>query len=188
MCVLSDHDITQMVTSKSLEIRPFDPQAVQPASYDLHLAKEYRRFRRNHQMYIDTKKPDTCTELCIADGILVVHPNEFLLASTIEFVAIPPTLVARIDGRSSLGRLGLLVHATAGYVDPGFNGTLTLELSNQGSLPITLDIGMAIAQISFLQMSSPAVSPYGAQGRNSKYQGQESVTSSRIHLDIRSNG
>ena len=183
MCVLSDTDIQIMVESSQLIITPFDPEAIQPASYDLHLGPDYRVFHTNQQPYIDTRKFSDVTELRRAKDVLIIQPGEFLLGSTIEYVEIPSVLVARIDGRSSLGRLGLLVHATAGYVDPGFKGTLTLELSNQCPMPIVLDIKMAIAQVSFLKMSSAPKRLYGAQGRNSKYQHQQPATSSRIHLD-----
>lgn len=183
MSVLSDRSIIEEIEEQRLGIVPFDPQAVQPASVDLRLDREFRTFRVTDRPYVDVRIPiDDLTEVVSVrdDEPFVLQPHTFCLGSTVEAVTLPDDIVARVDGKSSLGRLGLLVHATAGYVDPGWTGQLTLELSNQSQMPIALYYGMRIAQISFLRLTTPATRPYGSPGLGSKYQGQAGPTASRI--------
>ena len=180
--ILSDRDIREAIASGRVGIEPFDPSDVQPASIDLHVDRHFRTFHNARNPYIDVKKPmENLTELVeVAEGeAFILHPNEFVLGSTKESVRLPDDLVARLEGKSSLGRLGLLIHSTAGYVDPGFEGHLTLELSDVSSLPITIYPGMLIGQISFFRLSSAAEVPYGSAGARSKYQGQRGPTPSR---------
>lgn len=185
--VLSDRTIRERIAAGDIVIRPYDPSCVQPSSVDLHLDSQFRVFHNARRPYIDVREPaDDVTELvCIGqdDEPLILHPGEFVLGSTLELIGIPADLVARLEGKSSLGRLGLLIHSTAGYVDPGWQGHLTLELSNMANLPITLYYGMKIAQISFLQMTSPAERLYGDPELGSRYQGQDGPTSSRFYQD-----
>jgi dCTP deaminase len=183
MTVLSDRTIKELLSSGRLGIDPFDPEAVQPASVDLRLDHSFRTFRVTGRPYVDVREPvDDLTQVeTIGEGEpFILQPHTFCLGSTIETVSLPDDIVARVDGKSSLGRLGLLVHATAGYVDPGWSGCLTLELSNQSQMPIALFVGMRIAQISFLQLTTPADRSYGTPGLGSKYQGQTGPTASRI--------
>src|SRR4051812_11440093 len=158
---------------------------VQPSSVDLRVDRYFRVFRNDTTPFIDPKlAQEDLTELVEvgADGSFILHPGEFVLGSTLERVALPDDLVARLEGKSSLGRLGLLIHSTAGYVDPGWDGFLTLELSNVANLPITLYPGMKIGQISFFKLTSPAETPYGSAGN--KYQGQRGPTASRYYRDF----
>jgi dCTP deaminase len=183
MSVLSDKSIIQEIEAHRLRIDPFDPDAVQPASVDLRLDRVFRTFRVTSRPYVDVRLPiDDLTELIRVDDDepFMLQPHTFCLGSTVETVTLPDDIVARVDGKSSLGRLGLLVHATAGYVDPGWTGQLTLELSNQSQMPIALYYGMRIAQISFLRLTTPATRPYGSPGLGSKYQGQTGPTASRV--------
>jgi dCTP deaminase len=171
--VLSDRSIREEIASGRLVIDPFDDRAVQPASVDLRLGREFRVFRNYRLPYIDVKQEMAqLTELESIDDAtpFILHPGEFVLAVTMERVGIPVDLVGRLDGKSSLGRLGLIVHSSAGFVDPGFEGRLTLELTNVANLPITLYAGMPVSQISFSRLTTPADKPYGSAG--SKYQGQ----------------
>jgi dCTP deaminase len=180
--ILSDRDIRVALSSGAVGIDPFDPSDVQPSSVDLHVDGLFRTFHNARHPYIDVKKPmEDLTELVeVAEQeAFILHPGEFVLGSTKEYVRLPSDLVARLEGKSSLGRLGLLIHSTAGYVDPGFEGHLTLELSNVANLPITIYPDMRIGQISFFRLSSPAESPYGSHGTSSKYQGQRGPTPSR---------
>ena len=180
--ILSDRDIKRAVADGSIGIEPFDESDVQPSSVDLHVDRLFRTFHNHRHSFIDVKEPmDKLTELVeVADGErFILHPGEFVLGSTTEYVQVPSDLVARLEGKSSLGRLGLLIHSTAGYVDPGFEGHLTLELSNVANLPITIYPGMKIGQISFFQLTSPAEHPYGSSEVGSKYQGQRGPTPSR---------
>lgn len=180
--VLSDRTIREEIAAGRLVIDPFDDSLVQPSSIDVRVANDFRVFRNNRQPYIDVRQPaPDLTELVTVDEgePFILHPGEFVLGSTLERVGIPGNLVARLEGKSSLGRLGLLIHSTAGYIDPGFDGTITLEFSNVASLPITIHPGMRIGQISFLQMTTPVDTPY--QG---KYQGQAGPTASRSHHDF----
>jgi dCTP deaminase len=185
--ILSDRDIRAEIESGRIVIDPYSPESVQPSSVDLHLGSRFRVFRNNRYPYIDVRvdQPDL-TELVEIDGDepFILHPSEFVLGSTVERVALPDDLVARLDGRSSLGRLGLLIHSTAGYVDPGWDGTLTLELSNVANLPITLYHGMRIGQIGFERLTSPAEIPYGDPRLGSRYHGQSDPTASRYHRDF----
>jgi len=185
--ILSDRDIRSALEAGRIVIEPFSPDAVQPSSVDLHLDRRFRVFRNSRYPFIDVREdqPDL-TELVEIEGDqpFVLHPGEFVLGSTLERVALPDDLVARLDGKSSLGRLGLLIHSTAGYVDPGWDGHLTLELSNVANLPITLYYGMRIGQISFEQMSSPVEVAYGDARIGSKYRGQRDPTASLFHRDF----
>jgi len=185
--VLSDRTIKEQLAAGRIVIDPLDEDAIQPASVDLRLDSAFRIFRVTTRPYVDVREPvDDLTELetIAGDEPFILQPGAFCLATTLETITLPDDIVARVDGRSSLGRLGLLVHATAGYVDPGWTGKLTLELSNQSQMPIALYYGMRIAQISFLRLSSAVDRPYGTPGLGSKYQGQTGPTPSRISEDF----
>ncbi len=187
MSVLSDRDIRAELESSRVVIRPYDSADLQPSSVDLHLDSRFRVFRNNRYPYIDVRSPQPdLTELVTVeeDEQFILHPGEFVLGQTHEWVELPDDLVARLEGKSSLGRLGLLIHSTAGYVDPGWKGNLTLELSNVANLPIALYYGMRIGQISFFRMSSPVERPYGSPELGSKYQGQSEPTASAFHRDF----
>jgi len=187
MTVLSDRSIHEELARGRIVIEPLAPDALQPASVDLRLDRTFRTFRVTHRPYVDVREPtDDLTErVLMGDGEpFIVQPGAFVLAATLEWVSLPHDIVARVDGKSSLGRLGLLVHATAGYVDPGFSGKLTLELSNQSQMPIALYPGMKIAQISFYRLSTPVARPYGSPELGSKYQGQQEPVPSLVHLDF----
>jgi len=187
MSVLSDHTIKEELATGRIVIDPLDEGAIQPASVDLRLDRSFRTFRVTTRPYVDVRQPvDDLTELVSIgrEEPFILQPGAFCLATTLETITLPDDIVARVDGRSSLGRLGLLVHATAGYVDPGWTGKLTLELSNQSQMPIALYYGMRIAQISFLRLTSAADRPYGTPGLGSKYQGQKGPTPSRISEDF----
>jgi len=188
--VLSDRDIKAEIARNRVIIDPFDETDVQPASVDLHLDRKFRLFRSTVHAYVDVREetPDL-TELVEveADKPFILHPGEFVLGGTVECITLPDDIVARVDGRSSLGRLGLLIHSTAGFVDPGWEGCLTLELSNVSNLPITLYCGMKIGQISFYRTTSPVENPYGSANLGSKYQGQREPTPSRLHQEFRRN-
>jgi dCTP deaminase len=185
--ILSDRDIRAAIAHGRIVIDPFSPDSVQPSSVDLHVGNRFRVFRNSRYPYIDVRieQPDL-TELVeiSGDDPFILHPGEFVLGSTLERVALPDDLVARLEGKSSLGRLGLLIHSTAGYVDPGWDGTLTLELSNVANLPITLYHGMRIGQISFQRLSSPVEIGYGDERLGSRYRGQTDPTASRYHRDF----
>ncbi len=187
MSVLSDRDIAGALEVGRIKIDPYDRADLQPSSVDLHLDRSFRVFRNNRYPYIDvrTAQPDLTELLAVGDDeAFVLHPGEFVLGQTLEWVELSDDLVARLEGKSSLGRLGLLIHSTAGYVDPGWKGKLTLELSNVATLPIALYFGMKIGQISFLTMSSPVERPYGSAGLGSKYQGQAEPTASAFFEDF----
>ena len=180
--ILSDRDIRAAIAGGRIGIDPFDVTDVQPSSVDLHVDALFRTFHNHRYAVIDVKQEMTdLTEVIevTEEEPFMLHPGEFVLGSTAEYVKLPHDLVARLEGKSSLGRLGLLIHSTAGYVDPGFEGHLTLELSNVANLPITLYPGMKIGQISFFQLTSPAENPYGSSAVGSKYQGQRGPTPSR---------
>ncbi|MGI8751725.1 MAG: dCTP deaminase [Acidimicrobiales bacterium] len=186
--ILSDRTIRAEIAAGRIEIEPLDPTDIQPSSVDLHLDRFFRVFRNHTMRVIDVKKDqDELTELVeIADEeVFVLHPGEFVLGSTAERVRLPDDMVGRLEGKSSLGRLGLLIHSTAGFVDAGWDGFLTLELSNVANLPIILYPGMKIGQISFLQMTTPADHPYGSGAVGSKYQGQRGPTPSRYFENFR---
>ena len=185
--VLSDRTIKEEIAKGRIIIDPLDPSDIQPASVDLHLDRKLLVFRNTRQPYIDVRKdmPDlTEVEEIPDDSPFILHPGEFVLASTLEIVGLPDDIVARLEGKSSLGRIGLLIHSTAGYVDPGWNGHLTLELSNVANLPVTLYYGMKIGQISFLRLTTPADNLYGSPALGSKYQGQTEPTASRFFQDF----
>ena len=185
--VLSDRDIRAEIEAGRIVIDPYIPEAVQPSSVDLHLDRRFRVFRNSRYPYIDVREPQPeLTELLEIGGDepFILHPGEFVLGSTLERVELPNDLVARLEGKSSLGRLGLLIHSTAGYVDPGWEGNLTLELSNVANLPITLYDGMKIGQISFQRLSSPVEVGYGDARIGSKYRGQRDPTASLYHRDF----
>jgi len=185
--VLSDRDIRAALEAGTVKIRPYDPVDLQPSSVDLHLDRAFRVFRNNRYPFIDVRQPQPdLTELLRVeeDEQFILHPGEFVLGQTLEWVELPNDLVARLEGRSSLGRLGLLIHSTAGYVDPGWKGNLTLELSNVANLPIALYAGMRIGQISFFRMSSPVERPYGSPELRSRYQGQSEPTASAYYRDF----
>jgi dCTP deaminase len=187
MTVLADRDIRARIEARQIVIDPFDEGDLQPSSVDLHLDRSFRVFRNNRYPYIDVRQaqPDLTEMVTVGeDEGFILHPSEFVLGQTLEWVELPNDLVARLEGKSSLGRLGLLIHSTAGYVDPGWRGNLTLELSNVSNLPIALYPGMRIGQISFLVLSSPVDRPYGSPGLGSKYQGQSEPTESAFHRDF----
>jgi dCTP deaminase len=180
--VLSDGTILQYVQEGRIKVDPWDPKMVQPASIDLRLGDSFRVFHNHRATAIDLRDPPSnlTEEVVIPDGdAFVIHPGEFCLGRTLEWVQIPNDIVARIEGKSSLGRLGLIVHATAGFCDPGFEGTLTLELNNLTRVPIRLYPRLPIAQLSFMTLDRPAVRPYGSAGLGSHYQGQRAATESR---------
>ncbi|MEO8458199.1 MAG: dCTP deaminase [Chloroflexota bacterium] len=187
MSVLSDRTIKEALASGRLRIEPLDEAAIQPASVDLRLDSAFRVFKTTTRAYVDVAQDvDDLTELVeiSPEQPFVIQPGTFCLGSTVETITLSDDVVARVDGKSSLGRLGLLVHATAGYVDPGWTGRLTLELSNQSQMPIALYYGMRIAQISFIEMTTPVDRPYGHKDLGSKYQGQTGPTPSRISREF----
>jgi dCTP deaminase len=180
--ILSDRTIREELKAGRIVIDPLDEGSVQPSSVDLRLDRLFRVFLNHTMPVIDVKKDlEDLTRLVEIqpDDAFILHPGEFVLGSTYEKVGVPDDLVARIEGKSSLGRLGLLIHSTAGFVDAGFTGHITLELSNVANLPITLYPGMKIGQVSFLRMTTPADAPYGSSSVGSKYQGQRGPTPSR---------
>jgi dCTP deaminase len=180
--VLSDGTIIRLVQDGRIRIDPWDPRLVQPASVDLRLGDSFRVFHNHRATMIDLRQPpDNLTEeVVVPEGdSFVIHPGEFCLGRTLEWVELPDDIVARIEGKSSLGRLGLIVHATAGFCDPGWKGTLTLELNNLTRVPIILHPGLEIAQLSFMMLDRPAVRPYGSPELGSHYQGQRAATASR---------
>src|ERR671914_470078 len=186
--ILSDRDIRAELDAGRIVIDPFVPGAVQPSSVDLHLGNRFRVFRNNRTAVIDPRQEQPeLTELVEISGDepFILHPGEFVLGQTLERVTLPEDLVARLEGKSSLGRLGLLIHSTAGFVDSGFSGNLTLELSNVANLPITIYHGMPIGQISFMRMDGPVERPYGSGEAGSKYQGQTEPTPSRFYLNFK---
>jgi dCTP deaminase len=185
--ILSDVSIRKELADGRIVIEPLDEGDIQPSSVDLRVDRFFRVFRNHTTPYIDPKSPqEDLTELVeVAEGkAFILHPGEFVLGSTLERVALPDDLVARLEGKSSLGRLGLLIHSTAGFVDAGWDGHLTLELSNVANLPIAIYPGMKIGQISFIRMTSPAERPYGSREAGSKYQGQRGPTASRYYLNF----
>jgi dCTP deaminase len=180
--VLSDRTIATLIAAGRIGIDPYDESLLQPSSVDVRVDRYFRVFHNARYPFIDVKEPqDALTEEVEIDGDepFILHPGEFVLGSTLERVQLPDDLVARLEGKSSLGRLGLLIHSTAGFIDPGFDGHVTLELSNVANLPITIYHRMKIGQISFMQMTEPASVPYGSSELGSKYQGQRGPTPSR---------
>lgn len=186
--VLSDRTIRAEIEAGRIEIDPFDADLVQPSSIDVRVDRRFRVFHNARYPYIDVRQPmEDLTELVevAEDEPFILHPGEFVLGQTLERVTLPNDLVARLEGKSSLGRLGLLIHSTAGFVDSGFSGNLTLELSNVANLPITIYHAMPIGQISFMRMDGPVDRPYGSRETRSKYQGQAEPTPSRFYLNFR---
>ncbi len=180
--ILSDRSIREEIKAGRIEIEPFDDAAVQASSVDVHVDNLFRVFHNARYPFIDVKQPmEDLTELVTVQSgeAFILHPGEFVLGSTLERVSLPEDIAARLEGKSSLGRLGLLTHSTAGFVDAGFQGHLTLELSNVANLPITIYPGMKIGQIAFLRLTTPADTPYGSKEAGSKYQGQRGPTPSR---------
>ena len=181
--ILSDKSIREQLAAGRIVIDPLDESLIQPSSIDVRISNLFRVFRNHTAGVIDVKKDQaTLTELIEVPengNPFMLHPGEFVLGSTLERVAVPDDLVGRVEGKSSLGRLGLLIHSTAGFVDAGFDGHITLELANVASLPITLYPGMKIGQVSFMHMTTPADHPYGSGAKGSKYQGQRGPTPSR---------
>lgn len=185
--VLSDRTIAEQIEAGRIEIDPFEPGMIQPSSIDLRVDSRYRVFNNSRYPYIDVRQPmEDLTTLVDTgpDEAFILHPGEFVLGQTLERVTLPDDLVARLEGKSSLGRLGLLIHSTAGFVDAGFSGNLTLELSNVANLPITIYHGMPIGQLSFMQMDRPVEAAYGTAVKGSKYQGQAEPTASRYYLNF----
>lgn len=182
--VLSDHDIRAYIKSGKIKIDPLKDEHIRPAAIDLTLHENFRVFRNNSHTHIDVKKEFDVTELVRAqkDGSIIIHPREFILGSTKEVITLPSDLIGLLEGRSSLGRIGIIVHATASFVQPGFSGYLTFEMSNISNMPIKLYAGMRVAQLAFLKMSSPVEVNYGANVN--KYQDQEPPTASRIWKDF----
>jgi dCTP deaminase len=185
--VFSDQTIREAISDGRMAITPFDDSLIQPSSVDLRVGSHFRVFRNNRHPFIDVRVPmEGLTELVQAsdEAPFILHPGEFVLGTTLERVRVGVDMVARLEGKSSLGRLGLLIHSTAGFIDPGFDGNITLELSNVATLPITIYPGMKIGQISFLQMTTAATRPYGSDALSSKYQGQVEPTESRYYLNF----
>ena len=185
--MLSDKDIKKALKDKWIEISPFDKAFIQPSSVDLRVGTEFRVFENHKYSHIDPKSPQedlTTVVEASKDEPFVLHPGEFVLGTTYEKVALSNKIVARLEGKSSLGRIGLLIHSTAGFVDPGFSGYLTLELSNVANLPIKIYPEMKIGQISFYYLNSPSEAEYGDKSYGSKYQGQEGPTPSKSHSDF----
>ncbi len=185
--LLSDQDLRKEVESGRLVLDPFDVEMLQPSSFDVRLDRYFRVFNNTRYTHIDpAQQQDDLTSLIEAEEgePFVLHPGEFVLGSTYEMVTLPDDLAGRLEGKSSLGRLGLLTHSTAGFIDPGFSGHITLELSNVANLPITLHPGMKIGQLCLFKLSSPAEHPYGSKQAGSRYQGQRGPTPSRAYLNF----
>jgi dCTP deaminase len=185
--VLSDKTIRAEIDAGRIVIDPYDESLVQPSSVDVRVDNRFRVFNNSRYPYIDVRQPmEDLTEPVEIEGQepFILHPGEFVLGQTLERVTLPNDLVARLEGKSSLGRLGLLIHSTAGFVDSGFSGNLTLELSNVANLPITIYQGMPIGQMSFMRMDAPVDRPYGSEETGSKYQGQAEPTPSRFYLNF----
>lgn len=183
--ILSDTDIRKELDSGRVVVDPLDEDAIQPASIDVRVGNTFRVFANHRRSLIDVRQPmEDLTEPVQAseDNPFILHPGEFVLGSTLEVIELPDDLVGRVEGKSSLGRLGLLIHSTAGFVDAGFQGHLTLELSNVANLPIAIYPGMRIGQLCLFRMTSPAERPYGSPGLGSKYQGQRGPTPSRYSM------
>ncbi len=180
--LLSDRDIRQEINNERIVLDPWDESMVQPSSVDVRLDRLFRLFDNHKYPHIDPSidQPDLTRLVEVKpDEPFVLHPGEFVLGATYEVVTLPDDIAARLEGKSSLGRLGLLTHSTAGFIDPGFSGHVTLELSNVATLPITLWPGMKIGQLCFFRLSSPAEHPYGSERYGSRYQGQRGPTASR---------
>lgn len=185
--LLSDKDIKAEIASGRVGIDPYDSVMVQPSSIDVRLDRFFRVFENHRYPHIDPsmEQPELTREVkTVGDEPFVLHPGEFVLGSTYEVVTLPDDVAARLEGKSSLGRLGLLTHSTAGFIDPGFSGHVTLELANVATLPILLYPGMKIGQVCFFRMTSSAEYPYGSSVYGSRYQGQRGPTPSRSHANF----
>ena len=185
--LLSDRDIRARVDMGDIELDPFTPEMIQPASIDVRLDRFFRVFNDRQYTYVDPAEDqgELTEQFSVSEGEpWILHPGEFVLGSTLERVHISSQIAARLEGKSSLGRLGILTHSTAGFIDPGFNGYITLELSNVSPLPVKLWPGMKIGQICFFELSSPAEHPYGSQALGSHYQGQRGPTPSRSYQNF----
>ncbi|OWT33284.1 dCTP deaminase [Methanobrevibacter sp. 87.7] len=193
MAILSDKDLKEYINNGKIVIDPLkDQEQIQPSSVDMRLGDEFKVFRVIRKPYIDPKDDDDLASYMESitvnnDDAFIIHPGEFALATTYEYVKVPDDLVARVEGRSSMGRLGVTMHVTAGYIDPGFEGKITLEISNIGAMPVALYPGQRVCQLVFETMTNPAEKPYGHPDRNSKYMGQKSPESSRIKYDYELN-
>jgi len=189
--LLSDRDLKAEIKAGRLVIDPYDESLVQPSSIDVRLDRFFRVFENHRYPHIDpAEEQDELTRM-VEVGVnepFILHPGEFVLGSTYEVIGLADDLAARLEGKSSLGRLGLLTHSTAGFIDPGFNGHVTLELSNVATLPIKLWPGMKIGQVCVLRLTSPAEHPYGSAVYGSRYQGQRGPTPSRSHVNFRRGG
>ncbi len=185
--LLSDRDIRAEIAAGRVGCEPFTESMIQPSSVDVRLDKFFRVFENHKYSVIDPsiEQPDLTREV-IAEGDepFILHPGEFVLASTYEVITLPDDIAGRLEGKSSLGRLGLLTHSTAGFIDPGFSGHITLELSNVANLPVKLFPGMKIGQLCLIKLSSPAEHPYGSEKYGSRYQGQRGPTASRSFLNF----
>ena len=185
--LLSDRDIRSEIQSGRVAVEPFDEAMIQPSSVDVRLDKYFRVFENHKYSVIDPsiEQAELTREVVAEDDeAFILHPGEFVLASTYEVITLPDDIAGRLEGKSSLGRLGLLTHSTAGFIDPGFSGHITLELSNVANLPVKLYPGMKIGQLCFFQLSSPSENPYGSEKYGSRYQGQRGPTASRSHLSF----
>lgn len=182
---LSDRHLKMRIEAGEVVIRPFDPECVQPSTYDVHLSDEFRVFDVHELKFIDLREKLSLTRLVKADleQGFVLHPGEFVLGSTLEYFELPDDLSAKLEGVSSLGRMGLVIHATAGFIDPGFKGQITFEMSNMNKVPMVLYPKMRIGQICYVLMSSPVDRPYGTAGN--KYQGQMGPTESKVWKDFK---
>lgn len=185
--LLSDRDIKADIAASRIKLEPYDEAMVQPASVDIRLDRFFRTFENHRYQFIDPRQNQEDMTRMVevsSDEAFVLHPGEFVLGSTFEVVTLPDDIAARVEGKSSLGRLGLLTHATAGFVDPGFSGHITLELSNVSNLPVTLWPGMKIGQLCFIKMSSASEHPYGSSVYGSRYQNQRGPTPSRSYQNF----
>jgi dCTP deaminase len=185
--LLSDRDIAAEIKAGRVQVEPFDPAMIQPSSVDVRLDRFFRVFENHRYEVIDPsiEQPDLTREVAVApEDFFILHPGEFVLASTYEVITLPDDIAGRLEGKSSLGRLGLLTHSTAGFIDPGFSGHITLELSNVANLPVKLYPGMKIGQLCLIKLSSTAEHPYGSAVYGSRYQGQRGPTPSKSWLNF----
>ncbi len=185
--ILSDRSIREQLEAGRITIDPLAEDAIQPSSVDVRLDASFRVFANHRYPFIDVRhhQPDLTEVVEVGeDEPFILHPGEFVLAATFERITLPDDIVARLEGKSSLGRLGLLIHSTAGFIDAGFDGSVTLELSNVATLPIAIYPGMKVGQFAFFRLDQPAENPYGSQATRSKYQGQRGPTASRYYLNF----
>ena len=185
--LLSDRDIAAEINSGRVKVEPYDSKMIQPSSVDVRLDRFFRVFENHKYESIDPslEQPDLTREIAVGpDDFFILHPGEFVLASTYEVVTLPDDIAGRLEGKSSLGRLGLLTHSTAGFIDPGFSGHITLELSNVANLPVKLYPGMKIGQLCLIKLTSAAEHPYGSEKYGSRYQGQRGPTASRSWMNF----